>query len=186
MNISRRDLVKMGVGTGASMVLGWRPAFGQAPTLIRRPIPSTGEQIPVVGIGTNRFGVGTSVEERAPFLHEVPFLYESAKTGMRVRKVLDLILEVAAARETRVPTAEVNKVLEALIDRNQPAQKPGKEVKLLYASQVGTKPPTFAIVSNRPNVVSESYRRYIQNGFRSAFGFKGTPIRLKLRRKKGR
>lgn len=126
------------------------------------------------------------VEERVPFLQTVPFLYESAKTGMRVRKVLDLILEVAAAREVRAPTAEVNQVLTSLVERNQPPQKPGKEVKLLYASQIGTKPPTFAVVSNRPDVVSESYRRYIQHGFRAAFGFKGTPIRLRFRRKRGR
>ncbi len=126
------------------------------------------------------------VEERVPFLQAVPFLYESAKTGLRVRKVLDLILEVAAAREVRATTSEVNQVLESLIGRNQPPQKPGKEVKLLYASQIGTKPPTFAVVSNRPDAVSESYRRYLQNGLRAAFGFKGTPIRLRFRRKRGR
>ncbi len=126
------------------------------------------------------------VEERVPFLQAVPFLYESAKTGMRVRKVLELILEVAAAREVRASTAEVNQVLSALIERNQPPQKPGKEVKLLYSTQIGTKPPTFAVISNRPDVVSEAYRRYIQNGFRAAFGFKGSPIRLRFRRKRGR
>ncbi|HEU4828868.1 MAG TPA: ribosome biogenesis GTPase Der, partial [Gemmatimonadales bacterium] len=88
--------------------------------------------------------------EKAPFLRYVPFLYGSALTGQRVRKVLDLILEVADAREARVATSEVNKVLEALIQENNPPQKPGEEVKLLYASQIGTAPPTFAIVTNRP------------------------------------
>ena len=78
---------------------------------------------------------------KAPFLRYVPFLYVSALTGQRVRKVLDLILEVAEDRERRVPTAEVNKVLAALIERNAPPQKPGEEVKLLYASQIGTAPP---------------------------------------------
>lgn len=126
------------------------------------------------------------VEERVPFLKAVPFLYESAKTGMRVRKVLDLILEIAEARALRISTAEVNRVLGALVDRTQPPQKPGAEVKLLYATQVGTAPPNFAIVSNRPDMVIESYRRYIQNGFRDAWGFKGTPLRLKFRRKRGR
>jgi len=127
-----------------------------------------------------------AVEERVPFLKAVPFLYESAKTGLRVRKVLDLIVEVAAARDFRAPTSEVNRVLTELINRNQPPQKPGQEVKLFFASQIGTKPPTIAVVSNRPNVVSESYRRFLQHGFRAAFGFKGSPIRLKMRRKKGR
>jgi GTP-binding protein len=126
------------------------------------------------------------VEERVPFLKAAPFLYESAKTGLRVRKVLDLILEIADARGFRVATSEVNRVLGTLVDRAQPPQKPGAEVKLLYASQVGTKPPMFAIVSNRPNMIVESYRRYLQNGFRDAWGFKGTPLRLKFSRKRGR
>jgi len=125
------------------------------------------------------------IEERVPFLKAVPFLYESAKTGLRVRKILDLILEIAEARARRVPTAEVNRILAALIERMQPPQKPGAEVKLLYASQVGTSPPVFAVVSNRPNMVAEHYRRYLQNGFRDAWGFKGTPLRLKFRRKRG-
>lgn len=117
---------------------------------------------------------------KAPFLRHVPFLYVSAVTGQRVRKVLDLILEVAADRERRVPTAEVNKVLAALIERNAPPQKPGEEVKLLYASQIATAPPTLAIVSNRPDEVPEAYQRYLANGFREAWPFTGSPLRLKF------
>ncbi len=127
-----------------------------------------------------------SVEERAPFLAETPFEYVSALTGMRVRKLLDRILDVANARKLRIPTAEVNRVLEILLGRNQPPQKPGKEVKLLYASQVGIGPPLFVLVSNRPDAVPESYRRYLLNGFRKEWGFRGVPIRLKMRRKRGR
>jgi len=121
--------------------------------------------------------------ERAPFLGYVPFLYVSALTGQRVRKLLDLILEVAADREVRVPTAEVNRVLESLVQRAAPPQKPGEEVKLLYASQIGTAPPTFAVVTNRPDDVPESYRRYLVHGFREAWGFTGSPVRLKLTRR---
>ena len=117
---------------------------------------------------------------KAPFLRHVPFLYVSALTGQRVRKVLDLILEVATDRERRVPTAEVNKVLAALIERNAPPQKPGEEVKLLYASQIATAPPTLAIVSNRPDEVPEAYQRYLANGFREAWPFTGSPLRLKF------
>jgi GTP-binding protein len=120
---------------------------------------------------------------KAPFLGDLPFLYVSATTGQRVRKLLDLILEVAEARTRRVPTAEVNKVLEALVQKRQPPQKEGDEVKLLYASQIGTAPPTFAIVSNRPLDVVEHYQRYLLNGFREAWGFTGVPIRLKFRQR---
>jgi GTP-binding protein len=117
---------------------------------------------------------------KAPFLRYVPFLYVSALTGQRVRKVLDLIVEVAEGRERRVPTAEVNKVLATLIERNAPPQKPGEEVKLLYASQIATAPPTLAIVSNRPDEVPESYQRYLAHGFREAWPFTGSPLRLKF------
>ncbi|HEU4699772.1 MAG TPA: ribosome biogenesis GTPase Der [Gemmatimonadales bacterium] len=118
--------------------------------------------------------------EKAPFLRYVPFLYGSALTGQRVRKVLDLILEVAAEREKRIPTSEVNRVLEELLQRNAPPQAPGEEVKLLYASQIGTAPPEIAIVSNRPQEVPEGYQRYLINGFRDAWSFLGVPLRLKF------
>jgi GTP-binding protein len=117
---------------------------------------------------------------KAPFLRHVPFVYLSALTGLRARKVLDHILEVADARERRIPTAEVNRVLATLLERSAPPQKPGEEVKLLYASQIGTAPPTFAIVSNRPTDVPESYQRYLANGFREVWPFPGSPLRLKF------
>ncbi len=123
---------------------------------------------------------------KAPFLRYVPFLYVSARTGQRVRKLLDLIVEVAEGRERRVPTAEVNKVLASLVERNAPPQKPGEEVKLLYASQIATAPPTLAIVSNRPEEVPESYQRYLVHGFREAWPFTGSPLRLKFTRRGSR
>ncbi len=124
--------------------------------------------------------------EKAPFLQYVPFVYVSALTGQRARKILDLILEVADAREARVQTAEVNRVLQQLIERNMPPQQPGEAVKLLYASQIGTAPPTFAIVTNRPADVPESYQRYLVHGFRDAWPFTGSPLRLKLTRRSGK
>ena len=124
--------------------------------------------------------------EKAPFLEWVPFLYVSALTGQRVRKLLDLIGEVAEQREKRIPTAEVNKVLGELVDRVSPPQKAGDEVKLLYASQIGTAPPEFAIVSNRPLDIHESYLRYLNRGFRDAWSFLGSPLRIKFTMRGGR
>ena len=122
--------------------------------------------------------------EGAPFLQFIPFLYVSAKTGQRVPKLLDLILEVAAEREKRVPTAEVNRVLASLVDRQQPPQPVGESVRLLYGSQIGTAPPRFAIVSNRPDAIPESYTRYLLNGFREAWEFVGAPVGIKFRRRR--
>ena len=118
--------------------------------------------------------------EKAPFLRYVPFLYASALTGQRARKLLDLILEVADAREARVTTSEVNRVLESLIQASNPPQKPGEEIKLLYASQIGTAPPTIAIVTNRPDDVPPSYERYLVHGFRKAWPFSGSPLRIRF------
>jgi GTP-binding protein len=118
--------------------------------------------------------------EKAPFLRYTPFVYISALLGQRVSRLPDLILEVAEARERRVPTAEVNRVLQELLSRNAPPQQQGEEVRLFYASQIGTRPPTIAIVSNRPDDIPESYQRYLHNGFRDAWGFTGAPLRLKF------
>ncbi len=119
-----------------------------------------------------------------PFLKHVPFVYTSATSGLRVRNLLDLIVEVAETRQRRIETAEVNRVLERLVQRQQPPQAVGGEVKLLYVSQIGTAPPTFAIVTNRPDAIPESYQRYLVNGFYKEWGFVGTTIRLKLRRRR--
>jgi GTP-binding protein len=124
------------------------------------------------------------IEERAPFLEFIPFVYTSAKTGQRLTRLLDLILTVAAEREKRVPTAEVNRVLEALVERQQPPQPVGESVRLLYGAQIGTAPPRFAIVSNRPDAIPEAYTRYLQRGFRDAWAFTGAPLAIKFRRKR--
>ncbi len=135
--------------------------------------------------GTARRGEAQLIE-KAPFLQYVPFLYGSALTGQRIRRLLDMILEVADAREVRVTTSEVNRVLQALLERNAPPQKPGEEVKLLYASQIATAPPTFAIVTNRPDDVPESYQRFLAHGFRAQWPFNGSPLRLKFTRRGSR
>jgi GTP-binding protein len=123
---------------------------------------------------------------RAPFLQFIPFYYVSAKTGQRVTKLLDAIVAVAEERKKRVPTAEVNRVLEELLARQQPPQPVGESVRLFFATQVGTAPPRFAVIANRPEAIPESYTRYLHNGFREAWEFTGAPLTIKFRRKKGR
>lgn len=121
--------------------------------------------------------------EKAPYLAFVPFLFTSAKTGQRVPRVLDVILEVASERTKRITTSEVNNRLEELVARRQPPQASGREVRLMYATQVDVAPPTFAVFGNHPDLVQEHYVRYLHNGFRESWGFKGNPVRILLRRK---
>lgn len=121
--------------------------------------------------------------EKAPFLRFVPFIFTSAKTGQRVTKILDVLLEVEAERKKRISTSQVNSKLEELVARRQPPQAAGREVKLNYASQVETTPPMIAVFGNNPDLVQEHYIRYLHNGFREAWGFKGSPLRVVMRRK---
>ncbi|HSJ62771.1 MAG TPA: ribosome biogenesis GTPase Der [Gemmatimonadaceae bacterium] len=122
-------------------------------------------------------------EEKAPFLRFVPFLFTSAKTGQRVNAALELILKVQEEREKRISTSQVNARLEELIARRQPPQAAGREVKLLYATQVETAPPTIAVFGNHPDLLQEHYVRYLHNGFRESWGFLGNPLRILLRRR---
>lgn len=123
--------------------------------------------------------------EKAPYLKFVPFLFTSALTGQRVNRVLDLILDVEAERAKRISTSEVNEKLQELVARRQPPQAAGREVKLNYATQVETDPPTIAVFGNAPDLVEEHYVRYLHNGFRSFWHFTGNPLRIVLRRKAG-
>jgi GTP-binding protein len=121
--------------------------------------------------------------EKAPFLHFVPFLFVSAKTGQRVTKVLDIVMKVAAERQTRIPTSAINQRLSELVARRQPPQAAGREVKLNYATQVEVAPPTIAVFGNAPDLVAEHYIRFLHNGFRETYPFDGNPLRILMRRK---
>ena len=121
--------------------------------------------------------------EKAPFLKFVPFVFTSALTGMRVTKILEVVLTVDAERHKHISTSEVNDVLGSLTARLQPPQAAGNEVKLSYATQVDAIPPSIAIFGNHPELVAEHYVRYLHNGFREQWGFTGNPLRILLRRK---
>jgi len=127
----------------------------------------------------------TAAGEKAPFLKFVPFLFTSALTGQRVTRVLEVLLEVEQERAKRIGTAEVNAKLGELLARRQPPQAAGHEIKLNYATQIETAPPTIAIFGNAPDLVEEHYVRYLHNGFRSFWGFTGNPLRIVMKRKAG-
>lgn len=124
-----------------------------------------------------------ALRERAPFLRWVPILFTSAATGQRVQRTLELILEVQQQRQRRIATHEVNEVMGALTSRARPPAVQGRPVKFLYGTQVATEPPTLVLWSNMPDAVPESYRRYLSNGFREAWGFMGAPLRINLRQR---
>ena len=119
---------------------------------------------------------------RAPFLGDVPFLFASALTGLRIRKTLDLVLEVAERRQQHIGTAEINEAVEAAARRQPPPHARGRPVRLKYATQARTAPPTFIVFSNLPDEIPEHYRRYVVNSLRARWDFRGVPVRLRLRK----
>jgi GTP-binding protein len=115
------------------------------------------------------------------FMPYAPLVFVSAKFGQRVQNVLETALEVVAERQRRVPTAGLNKVLRDAVAAHPPPSKPGKWVKFYYATQADISPPTFVFFCNDPLQIHFSYRRFLENQIREAFGFVGTPIRMSFR-----
>jgi GTP-binding protein len=121
------------------------------------------------------------LRERVPFLEHVPIVTTSARTGQRVRKAIEIALEVADARAMRVPTPELNRRLRELVTAVPPPSAGRRRLKIYYGAQVRTRPPFFAFWTNDPSAVPEHYERYLVNGIRETWGFRGSPIRVRFR-----
>ena len=124
-----------------------------------------------------------AMRERLGLMDYVPVLFASAVTGQRAEKTIDLALAVYDEREKRVPTARLNEVVEKAVERQHPPSFRGAFINIKYASQVREAPPVFAFFCNHPQGVKESYRRYLENQIRAAFGFEGVPLTLTFKKK---
>ncbi len=120
------------------------------------------------------------------FLDFAPIQFISARTGQGIDRVMPSVAEVAAEHARRIPTARLNEVLNDAVLVHEPPSYKGRKLKLFYVSQVRTGPPVMAIQVNDPGLVHFSYQRYLENRFREAFGFKGTPIVLRFKPRSGR
>ncbi len=123
----------------------------------------------------------TSMRRQVPFLDFAPVVSISAKTGQRVERVLELAVDIWGARRQRISTGELNRILGDAVDRQPPPVVRGRRPKLFYGTQVGVAPPTFVFFANDAAAIHFSYRRYLENRLRDAYGFDGTPIRLVFR-----
>ena len=124
-----------------------------------------------------------TVREGLKFMEYAPILFISALTGQRVNKVLDAVREAYAQSTRRITTGLLNDVLTDAQAAFQPPAMNGRRLRIYYATQAGTKPPTFAFFINDEELMHYSYERYLENQLRKAFGFEGTPIRFELREK---
>jgi GTP-binding protein len=123
------------------------------------------------------------VRQELNFLDYVPVLFISAKTGKGVGKVLPTALRVQEERLRRISTADLNRLLRRAFQLHPPPTRAGRQLKITYAAQVRTDPPTFLFHVNDPQLVHFSYRRFLENQIRQAYGFLGTPLRLSFRRR---
>ena len=123
------------------------------------------------------------LRQQLKFLDYAQILHISARTGERAPKLLEAIDRVADARLRRIPTAELNRFVQAVTAVHPPASPGRREVRILYAAQTGVAPPEFVFFTNVATSFHFSYERYLMNRLRESFGLDGTPIRIKVRRR---
>ena len=119
-----------------------------------------------------------------PFLSYAPKIFISALTKQRLGQIFDKSLEVYEQCVKRVSTGLLNKVINEAYALNPPTSFKGKRLKILYTTQAAIQPPTFVLFVNNEELLKDSYKRYLENKLREAFGFFGTPIRISVRERK--
>jgi len=125
----------------------------------------------------------TDIREALRDLAFIPMLFISALEKQRVFKLLDLALAVYDECQRSVPTPELNRFLQAVVEKNHPPAYGTKWVKLNYITQAKVNPPLFIIFTNEPRGIKQNYRNFLENQLRAQFGFMGVPIRLAFRLK---
>jgi GTP-binding protein len=125
------------------------------------------------------------LSKRLPFVSFAPMVFVSSKERRGVTKVLDRAEKLVEQYRARFPTPQLNELLEALQEEHPAPLAKGHPVKLYYVAQVAYAPPTFVIQCSRPEAISDSYRRYVENRFRAAFGLE-VPMRLVFKERKRR
>jgi GTP-binding protein len=124
-----------------------------------------------------------NVYGKLAYLTYAPILYISAKTGQRIDKLFPMINDVNKQNSLRITTGMLNEVINEAITLVQPPSDKGKRLKIYYATQVSTRPPTFVVFCNNKDLFHFSYQRYIENQIRKNFGLEGTPVRIIVREK---
>jgi GTP-binding protein len=124
-----------------------------------------------------------SIEDEVPFLKHCPKIFMSAKTGRNVESIFDEVKKVYADSKKRITTHQLNKFIGLCLQKNHPPMLNGKRLRIYYMAQVDIQPPKFVLFVNFPNLMVESYRKYIYNQFRDAYSFAGLPLRIFLKGK---
>lgn len=121
-------------------------------------------------------------EKLAPF-NDVPIVFTSVLNKQRIKKVLDLVVDVHENRTRKIPTSKLNEVMLEAVQRFHPPSVKGKYIKIKYVTQLPTHSPAFAFFCSNSKYVRESYKRYLENQLRENFNFTGVPIKVFMRDK---
>lgn len=121
------------------------------------------------------------LDQEMAFASYVPMVYTSAVTGEGLPELMQVVRQVAENFHRRIDTGKLNRTIRDAMARHAPPMRKGKQLKILYCTQVRTGPPTFALFVNDPKLIHLSYERYLINSLREAYDFTGTPIRLLVR-----
>lgn len=121
------------------------------------------------------------IREALKFMSYVPVLFISALTRQRVDQTLNVALRVHQQGLVRIPTGELNRIVQNAVARHSPPSKWGKRLRIYYATQPKVSPPTILFFVNDERLVHFSYRRYLENQIRLRYPFEGTPLRLSFR-----
>lgn len=123
------------------------------------------------------------IEDRLMFVGYAPVIAISALSGKNVHRIWNAI-DTAYENYSRViSTSRLNNWLQDIRDFGHTISKGKRILKLKYVTQTGTEPPFFTFFCNHPELVEPSFERYLENRLRSSFGFEGTPIRMKFKKK---
>ena len=128
-------------------------------------------------------GFDDKLRQQVKFLEYAQILHISALTGERTPKLLEAIDRIAESRLRRIPTGELNRFVQAVTAVHPPASPGRREVRILYAAQIGVEPPEFVFFTNVATSFHFSYERFLVNKLRESFGLEGTPIRIQVRRR---
>ena len=128
--------------------------------------------------------VKDQIERSLPHLVWAPALFISALTGKGVQRILPTIRRIYAQFDKRVATSELNRWLMATLNAHPPPQKHNHKVRLNFITQHRVRPPSFIIFGNSPEAISPPYTRYLENRLRESYGFEGTPLRIKYKKKR--
>jgi len=123
------------------------------------------------------------VRDRFKFLSYAPIITLSAKSRLRVDKLYDMILEVNENYSRRIPTSQINEVIEMALRRHTLPSVSGQVIRIYYATQYDIRPPKIAIIMNKPKGLHFTYRRYLTNKMREVFNFSGTPLLFKAKKR---